>query len=165
MGEKTFTYGSVCSGIEAKVCTACQLEKPLAEFGRQRTGRLGHRAWCKPCFSADNQRHYRANRIERLAKAKARLAENPERHRAARRDQKLRRNYGLTQIDRDAMSAAQGGKCAICAEIRPLKVDHCHATGRVRALLCGPCNTSLGAFRDKPELLERAAAYLREHAK
>lgn len=159
-----FTYGSVCSGIEAKTCTACGVEKPLEDFGRQRAGRLGRRAWCKPCASADNQKHYRRNRDERLAKAKARLAQDPERFRALRRDQKLRRNYGLTQQERDALAAAQGGRCAICSEVRPLKVDHCHATGRVRALLCGPCNTSLGAFRDQPELLERAAAYLRTHA-
>jgi hypothetical protein len=48
--------------------------------------------------------------------------------------------------------------------MRPvLHVDHCHQTGHVRALLCTGCNSGLGAFRDSPERLREAAAYIEHH--
>ena len=41
-----------------------------------------------------------------------------------------------------------------------LAVDHCHKTGKIRGLLCGGCNTSIGSFEDNPELLKNAIKYL-----
>src|SRR5262249_3856071 len=73
----------------------------------------------------------------------------------------LWRNYGLTQADYDFMAAAQKGLCAICEE-RPqakLCVDHCHATRRLRFLLCNDCNSGLGYFKDDPRRLRRGLAY------
>lgn len=66
------------------------------------------------------------------------------------RDRKLRRRYGLGLRDRDALLAGQGGGCAICGKQdgegrrHRLHVDHDHATGRVRGLLCYHCNAGLG---------------------
>lgn len=59
----------------------------------------------------------------------------------------------------------QGNKCKICetheSEFdKRLAVDHCHKTGKVRGLLCSSCNTSLGKFKDDPEILRRAINYL-----
>ncbi len=75
--------------------------------------------------------------------------------------------YGVTQEAFDAMVVSQSGACAICGSVPDgagklavLHVDHCHDTGRVRGLLCHWCNTGLGSFRDRPELLARAAGYL-----
>lgn len=75
----------------------------------------------------------------------------------------------MTRAQLDALIAAQGGACAICRE--PLApyfgkgtrthVDHNHATGAVRGVLCHLCNQGLGKFRDDPARLERAAVYLR----
>lgn len=65
------------------------------------------------------------------------------------------------------MLAAQGGACAIC-QTPPedprgyrMHVDHCHSTGQVRGILCGPCNRGIGNLDDDPERCIAAAEYLR----
>lgn len=75
----------------------------------------------------------------------------------------LDRKYGLTREQVNAM-AARG--CHICGTTewksrsgRP-DVDHCHGTGRVRGVLCHRCNVGLGWFKDDPDWLRKAAAYL-----
>jgi hypothetical protein len=78
----------------------------------------------------------------------------------------LKRKYGLTFETRDALLAAQEGKCAICSRsivfgtAGGAHVDHCHTTGRVRGILCGGCNTALGKLGDTIESLERVVRYL-----
>jgi hypothetical protein len=59
------------------------------------------------------------------------------------------------------MHEAAGGVCQICGDDERLGVDHCHASGRLRGLLCSRCNTGLGMFRDRPELLAEAIEYLK----
>ena len=50
--------------------------------------------------------------------------------------------------------------CVICGDTTKLVVDHDHATGKIRGMLCNHCNRGLGHFRDDPMLLEFAAQYL-----
>ncbi len=77
-------------------------------------------------------------------------------------EKRLAQVYGLSPQDYDAMLAEQGGVCAICKTRpdKPLFVDHCHATGKVRGLLCHPCNAALGFMRDDPRLTAAATEYL-----
>ena len=72
------------------------------------------------------------------------------------------RLYGLTREDYERLMRSQGERCAICLSSpdRPLVVDHCHATGRVRGLLCGRCNSAIGLMDDDPTRASRAAEYL-----
>jgi hypothetical protein len=82
------------------------------------------------------------------------------------------RAYGVTAAQYDALSAKQGGKCAICGSgsqlSRELAVDHNHeccpagaSCGEcVRGLLCSRCNTGIGLFGDSPRLLLLAMEYL-----
>jgi hypothetical protein len=75
----------------------------------------------------------------------------------------LKRRYGITAAEADAMLAEQGGLCAICKDARAVHVDHDHETGAVRALLCFNCNGGLGQFKDDPEALHAAAYYVAFH--
>jgi len=80
----------------------------------------------------------------------------------------LMSKYNLTVEQFHRMYLNQRGLCAICGKRmidRDCHVDHDHATGKVRALLCGTCNTGLGLFKDKIRLLARAIVYLEEHGK
>jgi hypothetical protein len=72
--------------------------------------------------------------------------------------------YGLTAEQHDELLKQQDAVCAICrtpaAEGRVLVVDHNHASGEIRGLLCSDCNTALGQFLDSPALLRAAVVYL-----
>lgn len=80
--------------------------------------------------------------------------------------------YGITGAQFDALIIASGGRCALCQRIAPnddrqgLVVDHSHRTGKVRSLICGPCNRALGyteTYGLTEAWLARALAYLRAH--
>ena len=95
-----------------------------------------------------------------------------------RRDWKLSNDFGITAVEYDAILEYQKGACRICKSIpkpgkKRLAVDHRHVPKdnqqnprdtrtRVRGLLCWGCNAALGKFKDSIELLEAAAAYLKE---
>jgi hypothetical protein len=80
------------------------------------------------------------------------------------REKHLRREYGISQASYDDLLRSQGGVCAIChqpeSRPQPLSVDHDHATGRVRGLLCDNCNIAIGKMGDEPNRLRAAATYL-----
>jgi len=86
------------------------------------------------------------------------------------RNSNLKKSYGITLDDFNSMLSDQNGVCKICgkAESRMSKdgkpmnlhVDHCHATQRVRGLLCHHCNVALGSFKDSVETLHSAIDYL-----
>ena len=83
------------------------------------------------------------------------------------RENHVRRTYGLSPEDVQALLAKQSGVCAICQgtmEGRKLHIDHDHAKGKVRGLLCDLCNVGLGSFKDNPERLKAAIDYLSKHA-
>jgi hypothetical protein len=126
--------------------------------------------------------YYHRNKEKRMAAYSAWCAANPEKRRATQRpaektyrdnnpDKRRATNrkslYGITDDRYQEMVTDQGGRCLICKEPpskKSLAVDHCHKTGKVRGLLCHMCNLALGGFKDNPELLKSAIAYLGEYA-
>jgi len=116
------------------------------------------------------------NRGKRLVYQKAYYNKNKERLLLKDRDRVLRRKYRITMADYHATYQQQKGRCAICGtpgesctnpdaeRLAILHVDHCHATGKTRGLLCNRCNWALGIIRDNAEVADRMAAYIRQYA-
>lgn len=82
---------------------------------------------------------------------------------------RLKKLYGITLAQFDEMLVEQLGVCAICKRVnadgKRLAVDHDHATGKIRGLLCQKCNGALGSFNDSTDTLIEAVNYLRKHGK
>ena len=100
------------------------------------------------------------------AKVRARSRAYDHAHRDETRAHKngghLKRSYGMSRADYDALLESQGGVCAICGKPseKTLCVDHCHSTGTIRGLLCRKCNVGLGCLADDQATLIAALAYL-----
>lgn len=144
---------------ERKDCTECDQDKPITAFAiRNRRGRRERFPRCKECANADKRAWYERNRAAVIAYQRG------YEDRTKRRSW-LKTKYGMTPEEFDQMRDVQDGQCAICRgpqleHYRYLDVDHCHATGRVRGLLCRRCNTVLGLTQEDVELLEAMKEYL-----
>lgn len=127
--------------LEAKQCRKCLAVKPLDEFSRCPTGVLGKQSYCKSCC-AKQGKYVHHQRIERA--------------------------YGVSATLYHLMLEAQHECCALCRKHQSensgfrLSVDHCHKTGNVRGLLCNNCNRAVGLLQDDPDLIAKAAIYVRE---
>jgi hypothetical protein len=78
-------------------------------------------------------------------------------------DVRRAKRYGLTVEEYWLMKQRCADRCEACGERHDrtsLYIDHDHATGAVRGLICNRCNTTLGRFGDNPEQLRRLAAYI-----
>lgn len=83
------------------------------------------------------------------------------------RDDRLKRQYSISEEIYEAIFKKQDGRCAICRcqqHYQRLAVDHDHKTGMVRGLLCVQCNRGLGRFFDSALRLRNAAAYIEKAA-
>jgi hypothetical protein len=137
-------------------CGRCKTFPPVENFGWDAT-RNQIRRTCLDCHSAE-QREWRARNAGRA------------------RGYRIYQKYGITPEQYHEMWDDQDGMCRICDVELPnvlvddgdmrsrSAVDHDHGTGKVRGLLCAPCNCAIGYMRDNPERLEAAARYLRDAA-
>lgn len=81
------------------------------------------------------------------------------------KDRHLRELYKIGLEAYNALFESQNGRCAICERTsnRCLDVDHDHTTGKIRGLLCSPCNRALGMFQESIPRLFKATQYLKEY--
>jgi hypothetical protein len=104
-----------------------------------------YQSWCRTCHS----------------KAKTDWS---KRHPERRRAHNLKRNYNLTSDEYEALFAQQHGACAICQKTEvQLTVDHCHKSGKVRALLCSGCNGFIGKLETYLDRLDLYLQYIQHH--
>jgi hypothetical protein len=119
-----------------KKCSCCKKEKPLSCFHGKQDDKLITR--CRDCISSSF----------------------------------LMYRYKLTEKEFWQLCLKQDTKCAICKKElniqkgttwreKTVAVDHCHASGKVRGILCGKCNSGLGMFNDNVDFLFAAIQYLK----
>lgn len=120
-----------------KWCPSCQRYLSTGAFPKSRGKHGGLQAYCKPCYA------------EIL------------------HERNLRKNFGVTTEEYDAILTHQGGVCAICGTAprkKRLAVDHDHKTGKIRGLLCTQCNHRvLGGAKDDVNILRGAVKYLEKN--
>ena len=163
-----------------KTCKKCKVEKPKSEFHPFKKGGEMLYPRCIVCTRAEHREWYRKTRATRIAKSreahlKRAAVEGDYRkpYRDSRkhilRAQHLAKTYGISVERYDEMFKSQNGGCAICSgqnlDGKRLYVDHNHTTGAVRGLLCGKCNNAIGLFKESPDILTAAWAYLVRHFK
>lgn len=173
--------------MDHKTCTKCNTELPatLEFFYKNAGGKFGVTPRCKSCVNKDNKASHEKRlaenpkHIRALANARAKksyhgnLEVNRQRHcdhQKSRREDPIKGaiikarkragGAGLTPEEVEAIRQSQGNLCAICEDPAPTDLDHCHTSGKVRWLLCKHCNRALGAFRDRPDLMRKAASML-----
>ncbi len=132
---------------------------------------------------AEYQRNYRKENPEKIAEYREKnaeqiaigqkvrndkwAAENKDRKKELDKVGHLKRKYNLDVEEYDRMLVEQNYSCKICEThisnlTKVLCVDHCHATGKVRGLLCHSCNVAIGLLKDNTETLKKAIKYLEE---
>ena len=136
-----------------KVCIKCEISKPLSDsYKRTDTGK--YRNDCRSCNDNYSLKLYQTNPKQIANRRKASWKHN------------IKRNYGITPEDYYDMLEKQEGKCKICSiniddiDKHVFNIDHCHTTGKVRGLLCQQCNSGIGMFKDRIDLLVKAIRYL-----
>lgn len=158
----------VCGGVfetkaNAKTCS----------LGCHDIRRMEKKAANRKQYYADNselirskaKQYYRANKERIALDSKIYRAENKNKLATRKRAYK----YGITEEQYNLLLEAQGEVCAICknrcrdSRGRGLAVDHDRMTGKIRGLLCSPCNQALGLFLDNKSILRNAIAYLEEN--
>lgn len=158
----------------------CSLPQPLALscFYKSKATKSGLHSFCRQCQNAASKKWVQRN-PKKIAEKGKRLREalkknNPQKAWAIKRNSALKMHYGITLDHYNLMAKNQNYGCAICGDnstgfsnpskaSKGLVVDHCHATGKVRALLCCHCNRLLGTARDNIKTLQNATQYLEKH--
>ena len=169
--------------VTEKKCSRCKQVKQAASFPIARKTITGLGAYCRSCakIRLKEWQDKNTDRVRALDKKyRDSKKDNPEykkRQKLARdsfRDTPkgilldfrswLRSEYKIGLTEYELLHFDQQGMCAICGDRpigqRPLAVDHCHKTGKVRGLLCHRCNHGLGHFKDSLSLLSSAKNYL-----
>jgi len=152
--------------MQTKTCSKCKKELPVTEYfksGKYPSGKDKIRGDCKSCAAKDTANWRIKNRSEYNNYAAMWRSKNPGRQ----HKNEIKRRYGLSITQYEQMLLEQNYRCKICQkQHKPeinrgrLYVDHNHATGSVRGLLCGKCNVVLGNLDDRVDLLQKAIEYL-----
>lgn len=153
-----------------KKCSKCDKEKAITEFDIRKTSKDKHTGVCSDCrrkiVAERKKRWTNAHRDRAHAANKQYRENNPDKIHSM----KLQSRYGITFKDYVEMLAKQGGGCKICGrkdsgrkKQKYFSLDHDHVTGKIRGLLCAPCNTLIGLAQDNFSILIKASEYLKEN--
>lgn len=141
-------------------------EKHKEEIAEKRAkNREEHKIYAKEYYNNNIEKiklYYSQEHIKKKNK------ENKRKNSILIRERRLKKNWNLTIMEYNKMFDDQHGCCAICnthqSKVKKsFSVDHNHATGKIRGLLCNTCNTSLGGFKDDINIIFKAIEYLKKY--
>lgn len=136
-----------------KKCSACLQSKSIESFSFNKSREDGRQTTCKDCIN--NNPKYKANKL---------IYQNSEIGQLVLMKSHLKNKFKMTIEDKQKMFDSQQGSCEICHKafknIKSACVDHNHETGKVRDLLCKPCNTFLGIIKED---VSKLTAYVEKH--
>jgi hypothetical protein len=144
-----------------KKCIKCNENKFIKCFYTKSDSKDGYTKRCKDCIRDSYREDYK--RRPEYYKNKEKL--KYEKHPSLARRMQLKQNYNITLEYYNELFLKQNGCCAICTKHqnefkRPLSVDHCHITNKIRGLLCVNCNSAIGLFKENEENMYKAINYL-----
>jgi Recombination endonuclease VII len=155
-----------------KKCNKCNLTKSETEFHKQKDKGDGLFYCCKQCRTKYDHKHHQSKSDYYKNVVKNFLVKNKDYNKTYWINYK-RPVHGINKDKYLEMFEQQKGVCAVCGypetsktksgKIKRLAVDHCHATGKVRGLLCHRCNISIGMLREDVELLYKVINYIKLH--
>ena len=152
-----------------KICTKCDIEKEESDFYPVKLNGefVRYTAACKKCTNAITSARNKLPKGRNLNKEAVQRYRQKPKGKITSKNAELLRSYGITLDEYLQMMVDRDGKCDICGTDqansvrKDLYVDHCHATLKVRGLLCQSCNMALGLFKDDTQRLLTAADYLK----
>lgn len=139
--------------------------KQQCKRGHNRTPEnVGPRGSCLSCKRLLSRARYQQNKVTVDNKNREWRKKNPGRLRELSRETGWRQN-GILNMSWPRfikLLDAQSWRCGICEKRidESASVDHDHATGEVRGLLCQNCNAVLGLAGDSVKVLRAAADFL-----
>lgn len=152
---------------DVRRCPRCRETKPRRFYCQSKYETVVRP--CKLCAQEQSKAYHHAHKDVQNAKRRARVETSEQKERRYKRMRKtwfhrhLAATYGLAPDLYYEMLEFQAGLCAsCCAPMVPGKhtcVDHDHATGRVRGLVCGACNMAIG-FVESRQRARDACVYL-----
>lgn len=138
--------------IAERLCIRCEKILPREAFGFSKSSKYHLKTICRKCTTKDHAIWMRKT----TSKPKS-------------REYRLKRVYGITQVDFETMLIRQNKLCANCAEVlenksmgKSICIDHNHTTGRVRGILCHKCNSMSGAI-ERPGFLKEVMQYFAKY--
>jgi hypothetical protein len=138
--------------VKKRHCNRCDKYKFLLEFAVDVSNKLGRSYRCSEC----------CNEVRKITRRRPSVRIKDQNYR-------LVSKYGITLEQQKDILKSQKGRCAICGTKEPRgrfnkwQTDHDHEhieNGKVRGLLCYPCNSGLGHFKDSVRILQEAIFYL-----
>lgn len=131
---------------QTRRCPRCKTDKPLSEWTKRPQRINGVGAYCLPCHRNYMRDHYKRRKTTGITRRQG------------------WKGYGIDPVAAETALAAHKGVCECCgatrAGNRDWHVDHDHATGRIRGVLCHNCNVGIGQLGDTLAGVLKAAQYL-----
>lgn len=126
------------------ICMICKQDLPAGNFYWRASGRIVNQK-CKSCY----KEFYTGSKEKKLQ----------------RKNRRLKRVYGIDLQQYQTLFNEQFGLCACCRleSKLTLHVDHDHATGKIRGLLCYNCNIAIGYLREDLNRIYKVIDYLGLH--